>query len=39
VADAISAYLLEALDVDTSVWSKFNDAVAADHTATLTHKD
>jgi dienelactone hydrolase len=38
VADAVGAYLLEALDVDTNVWSKFSDGAASDQKASFTHK-
>ena len=38
VADAVAAYLLEALDVDTYAWSAFSDGAAADRSASVTHK-
>jgi dienelactone hydrolase len=38
VADAVAAYLLEALNIDTNVWSKFSDEGASEHKASLTHK-
>jgi dienelactone hydrolase len=38
VADAVSAYLLETLAVDTNSWSKFSDGATSARTASLTHK-
>lgn len=38
VAEAVAAYLLEALDVETSAWSRFIGEVAADRSATTHHK-
>jgi dienelactone hydrolase len=38
VADAISAYLLETLDVDPDAWSGFSDAAGAGHRASIRHK-
>jgi hypothetical protein len=39
VADAVSAYLLDALDIDTHAWSTFSKAAASNRTAALTRKD
>ncbi len=38
VADAVGAYLLEALDVDTHVWSTFRNEVASERKASFAHK-
>lgn len=38
VADAVSAYLLSALEVDTDLWSRFDDEAAAEQNAWFTHK-
>ncbi len=38
VADAVSAYLLSALDVDPEPWSSFGDEAAAEKKVSLTHK-
>jgi dienelactone hydrolase len=39
VADAVSAYLLEALDVDSHAWSRFSSEVVSTHRASLQRKD
>jgi dienelactone hydrolase len=38
VADAVGAYLLSALEVDTDAWSWFGDEAASEQKASLTHK-
>jgi dienelactone hydrolase len=38
VADAVSAYLLEALDVDTRAWSTFSDEAASEEWASFAQK-
>jgi pimeloyl-ACP methyl ester carboxylesterase len=38
VADAVGAYLLAALDVDTTAWITFNDEAAAQQKASLVHR-
>lgn len=39
VADAVSAYLFDALDLDTNAWPKFSDEVESEQKASLRHKD
>jgi hypothetical protein len=39
VADAVSAYLFDALGVHTDAWSTFRVAAETERRATLQHKD
>ena len=39
VADAVAAYLLDALDIDTHAWSTFSQRARSTLTAALTRKD
>ena len=38
VADAVSTYLLSALEIDPGAWSAFRDDAALAQRATLSHK-